>query len=170
MFRPIVKCRSVAGVTLSVLLCCAIIIGSVMVAPPTAKAGTSEQIDKLIQDWTRKYIGSDLWIVNKVSSPEEVQKLKKEGKSYRVLPQKSHIEQTKALRSALNMMLSQYDLTPTMLSSYYPSFSFWADKNDRPYWQIRFNVNSKEHKNLKPVTVQVNAIDGSIRYITHNDG
>lgn len=165
MFQTTVKRRGMGGVFLSLLLCCAMIAGSILVAPSTAEAaGTKEQVDKLIQDWTNRYGKSDIWKV-RAASPEEVQKAKKAGTGYRVLPQKGHIEQTKALRKAVDRILKEYDLTPSMLNAYYPVFSFWADKNDKPYWQIVFNVNSKEHKMLKTITVQVNAVDGSIRYI-----
>lgn len=164
MFQPTLKPQSAVGVFLSALLCCAIIIGGIAIAPSTAHAGAKEQVDKLIQDWTNRYGSSDIWKV-KAASSEEVQKAKKSGNGYRILPQKGHIEQTKALRKAVDKILAQYDLTPSMLTAYYPVFSFWADSNDKPYWQIVFNVNSKEHKLLKNITVQVDAIDGSIRYI-----
>ena len=166
MFQLVAKRRSMAGVTLSLLICCAVIIGSVMVAPPVAKA--SDQSDKLAREFNQKYGGSDIWVVTKEDSPETIKKLKKEGKPYRVLPLKSHLDQTKALSNAIHKILNSCDLTPSMLNGYRPSFSFWCSKNDQPYWQIKFNVSSKD--NILPViTVRVSATDGSIMYFNSTD-
>jgi len=165
MYQPQRKSGRAAFLNFILLLCFAALIVSIMAAPPVANA---ESIDALIQDWKKKYSGTDIWEVKKADSPEDVQRLKKEGKPYRVVPQNSHIEQTKALRNAVNKILSHYDLTVSMLYAYYPSFSFWADKNDCPFWRIRFNVKQNQgHKFLKPFAVDVNATDGSIRYIRH---
>ena len=166
MFQLVARRRSMVGVTLSLLLCCAVILGSLMVASPVAKA--SDQSDKLARELYQKYGGSGIWLVTKEDSAETIKKLKKEGKPYRVLPLSSHLDQTTALSKAINKILNSSDLTPSMINGYRPSFSFWCSKSDQPYWQIKFDLTSKDTI-LPVITVRVSATDGSIMYYNSTD-
>ena len=161
MLIPLSKQRNAASVALCVLLCMTVLIVCTIVAPLTAEASG---VDSLIKGWESKYGKSDNWRVGKAATAEEIKKAKQEGKPYRTLPIKGHVEQNAALRSAVARILSQYDISASMLNPYRPSFSFWADKNDNPYWRIRFEV--PKDQSHKTIVVEVNATNGSIRYIT----
>ena len=165
------KRKGAIGAYLTLLLCCALIISSVLVAPSTAEAaGKKEQIDKLIQDWQNRYGGSSYWKLNEPSE-EEIQRAIKSNVEYHALPQRGHISQNKALRYAVEAVLRKYDLTPSGLTPYWPQFSFIVDKNGKPYWQIMFRVDPQAHKMLKTITVQIDAISGNVRAIRQgNDG
>ena len=145
------------------LICVIMILG--MVAPSIALAGQKEEYDKLVMQWIDRYGGTSFWGVDEPASASEIQAAKQAGLSYDAQILDSHIQQVAALKIATIAAGEKLKLSGSLMAAYYPSFRFRADASDSPYWVVSFNVNSKEHPKLKKITVHVNAISGSVRYI-----